>query len=101
VSQIDDVAQAICAVTAAGRTSPWDELNEGQRDAWREMAKAAMAALGLTEQWGHSINGQDPCVNRSRDEAEQAIGYWRDVGDPTIDIHGKIWHRWSTGWVQA
>lgn len=48
--EIDRVAEAICGSTSAGKLFPWAELSERERDAWRRMARAAIGALGLTEE---------------------------------------------------
>lgn len=41
------IAKAICESTSAGRTFPWETLNERERDAWGGMADAVIRELGL------------------------------------------------------
>jgi hypothetical protein len=41
------IAKAICESTSAGRTFPWETLNERERDAWGSMADAVICELGL------------------------------------------------------
>ena len=55
---LDKVAEAICGASTAGRMFPWDTLAEGERDAWRVMAAAAVDALGLTEEIGYALPGE-------------------------------------------
>ncbi len=38
------VAKAICGTTSAGKLFPWSESTEHQREPWRRMADAAIAA---------------------------------------------------------
>jgi len=41
------IAKAICESTSAGRTFPWETLNERERDAWGSMADAVIRELDL------------------------------------------------------
>lgn len=43
--RLDRVAKAICGASLAGKWFPWDSLDDAERDAWREMAAAAIEAL--------------------------------------------------------
>ncbi|MFV8173762.1 hypothetical protein [Mycolicibacterium peregrinum] len=38
------VAEAICSTTSAGKLFPWSESTEHEREPWRRMADAAIAA---------------------------------------------------------
>lgn len=40
----DKVAAAICGTTSAGKLFPWAESRESEREPWRRMADAAIAA---------------------------------------------------------
>ncbi|WP_169619254.1 hypothetical protein [Mycolicibacterium peregrinum] len=40
----DKVAEAICGTTSAGRLFPWAAQRESEREQWRRMADAAVAA---------------------------------------------------------
>lgn len=73
--QIEAAAEAICGATGSGRMFPWDTLNETERDAWREMARAAIQALGLTElvQELPVPNGQ-PCTCNRQDGRHYGMG---------------------------
>lgn len=44
--RVDRVARAICDASHAGRLFPWDSLDDALREPWREMAAAAINALG-------------------------------------------------------
>ncbi|OCB09259.1 hypothetical protein A5717_26145 [Mycolicibacterium porcinum] len=45
MTDIDRVAEAICGETSAGKLFPWAESSEENREPWRRMARAAIAAL--------------------------------------------------------
>lgn len=47
---IDSVAQAIQKLDDTGGW-PWEKLSDAARDLYRRMARAAIDALGLTEEW--------------------------------------------------
>lgn len=40
----DQMARAICESTSAGRLFPWATLSDNERNPWRRMADAALAA---------------------------------------------------------
>jgi hypothetical protein len=52
----EKVAEVICGATSAGKLFPWAELTERERDAWRKMADAAIAAhLQVLRQGGYVV----------------------------------------------
>jgi len=57
----DRIAAAACGATSAGKLFPWETLSEPQRDAWRKVADAVIAELGLEKQAHY-----DPFVSAHR-----------------------------------
>ncbi len=54
MDNVDAVAQAICERDWGGRPFPyfgWESLNGEKQQYYRRMARAAIDALGLTEEW--------------------------------------------------
>nr|WP_156772880.1 hypothetical protein [Mycobacterium gordonae] len=82
---IDSVAQAIQKLDATGGW-PWEKLSDAARDLYRRMARAAIDALGLTEEWR--------CVGWvfTRDEDAAQKQHAANGGE----IHSRL----VTGWVR-
>lgn len=102
----DKVAEAIRAAWLNYCESLYESLYDIDDDGryldqgYRLMAEAAVEAMGLTKQWGHSIMGQEPCMNTSPEEAAQALRYW-DEKFPEMEHYGRVWSRLVSPWVQA
>lgn len=99
MTDIDTVAEAICAADPDMQGALWPGKSEQGKDKYRRMAQAAIDALGLTEEWASGFDAGDGLQVRhphptadSRADVEKRL---RLFDDEFLVSH------WATGWVRV
>lgn len=103
MTDIDTVAEAICAADPDMQGALWPGKSEQGKDKYRRMAQAGIDALGLTEEWrgAHST-----WLRNSRGEKVDTVQYVGAVDEDQARsfAEGKRWHaeqRLVSAWVRV
>lgn len=83
MTDIDRIAEAICSTTSAGKLFPWSESTEPEREPWRRMADAAIAAhLEALKADGYAVI-KLPEPTAEDDDGQVFFGEYDIRADPT------------------
>lgn len=97
-AHVSKVAEAIWSAdnrsTAYWPSRTWVDIREDERQAYVELALAAIDALGLTEEWGSVVAEQEPGVHRSREHAERSVAQF-------AELNPRLVTRLVGSWVRA
>lgn len=84
---------------ADDRDEAW---GEGSREYYDRLARAAIEALGLTEQWGSVIGYQTPAGHPSKKEAEEHVAYFRRLCEEAgMDRRDHVVRRFVSPWERV